>query len=270
MIEATTDGIWIQGRRAVKGKAQGEVLKSPKPISLLNQIELDSGIIKKGPRALIGKSVTGKVFALPYIKDPESCYDALLSLKRSDLNPIGIILRSLNDIHLNPMSELEIPIVYGIDVSLLSDEDEGVVNGSNGSILLKGIKLQKVSTAILLHEDKILLLKRSEKVGSYKGMWAGISGYVEEDEVPEETAMREIQEEIGLEKKDLKFLRKGEKAYVRYNELIWLVHPILFETDNSKIHLDWEHVEFKWIRPGEILNYDTVPKFKESIRGFFS
>lgn len=269
MIEASGDGIWIQGRRAVKGKAEGEVLKSPKPLSFSEDVELDSGLIKRDSSPIVDESIVDKVLALPYIKDPETCYDALLSLKRSNLNPAGIILDALNEIHLNPMSELEIPIVYGIEIPLLISGDGCQVNGSNGKIYLKDVQLKKVATAILSYEDKILILKRSDKVGSYQGMWAGVSGYIEDGEVPEETALREISEELGLEKKHLKFLRKGERVYVRYNDLVWVVNPILFETDEQKIHLNWEHVEYKWIRFEDIDNYETVPKLKGNIKGLF-
>jgi hypothetical protein len=29
--------------------------------------------------------------------------------------------------------------------------------------------------------------------------------------------------------------------------------------------LDWEHDQYKWIRPAEIENYDTVPRLKEAL-----
>jgi 8-oxo-dGTP pyrophosphatase MutT (NUDIX family) len=49
--------------------------------------------------------------------------------------------------------------------------------------------------------DKLLILKRSDKVGTYKGLWGGVAGYVEENEEPYETALKEIKEEVGIEKK---------------------------------------------------------------------
>ena len=63
-----------------------------------------------------------------------------------------------------------------------------------------------VVSCILFRKGKILLLKRSNKVSTYKGFWGVIAGYVEEDETPEETAYKEIKEEVGIEKNDVKLL----------------------------------------------------------------
>jgi len=42
----------------------------------------------------------------------------------------------------------------------------------------------KVVTCFLLRRaaagDEVLLLRRSQKVGTYRGRWAGVSGYLEE------------------------------------------------------------------------------------------
>lgn len=42
--------------------------------------------------------------------------------------------------------------------------------------------LVKVVTVFLRRGGRILILKRSRKVGSYQGRWAGISGFIEENE----------------------------------------------------------------------------------------
>ena len=40
----------------------------------------------------------------------------------------------------------------------------------------------KIVTSFIKSNNKILILKRSEKVKSMKGLWAGISGIIEKDE----------------------------------------------------------------------------------------
>ena len=42
----------------------------------------------------------------------------------------------------------------------------------------------RIVTSFLTYNDKILILKRSEKVRSMKGLWSGISGIIENDEEP--------------------------------------------------------------------------------------
>ena len=122
-----------------------------------------------------------------------------------------------------------------------------------------------VVTCFLEDEGKILIARRSSKVGTYQGRWAGISGYMEED--PYRTALNELKEEVSLTKNDVELVRTGDVLEVQDERLntLWRVHPYLFKCKYpEKIKLDWEHKEYRWIRPEEISNYETVPKLKET------
>ena len=57
---------------------------------------------------------------------------------------------------------------------------------------------KRVATSILLHGDRILILKRSAEVGSFQHHWSGVSGFVEPGEEPLETSQREVEEETGI------------------------------------------------------------------------
>jgi 8-oxo-dGTP pyrophosphatase MutT (NUDIX family) len=124
-----------------------------------------------------------------------------------------------------------------------------------------------VVTSFLEHDGKILILRRSDKVRTMKHKWAGISGYMEENETTLERALKEIQEEVGLRKEDVKLVRAAEPLEVPDVEqnILWIVHPHLFKTLNTNIRLDWEHDQHKWINPEEIANYDTVLMLKETL-----
>src|SRR5262249_16216053 len=79
--------------------------------------------------------------------------------------------------------------------------------------------------------DEVLLVRRSEKVRTYRGAWGGISGYVEPGVTPLQQAYQELSEEAGLAQQDLRLLRAGEPLAFR-DEAIgqsWVVHPYLFE-----------------------------------------
>ena len=131
-----------------------------------------------------------------------------------------------------------------------------------------------VVTCILMKEGKILLLKRSEKVSTYRGYWGGVAGYIEENEKPEETAYKEISEEVGIRKEDLTLIRKLKPVSIvdeyenkKYN---WRIHPFLFKIkEEAKIKIDWEHVKYKWIKPENIVKYNTVPYLKKIVLEFF-
>jgi 8-oxo-dGTP pyrophosphatase MutT (NUDIX family) len=109
-----------------------------------------------------------------------------------------------------------------------------------------------------MYDDSILILKRSAKVRTHKGKWAGVSGYIEPGETDDQTVLKEIREETGLTEHDVELIRKGEPIHVQDGEWVWVVHPFLFKSNTDKIKIDWEHTEYRWIAPGELENYDFV------------
>jgi len=120
----------------------------------------------------------------------------------------------------------------------------------------------KIVTCILKKADKILILKRSNKVKSMKSLWAGISGIIEKNELPLARAKIEIFEELGIKNEEIKLLKEAEKMRIvspQYENHEWEVFPFLFEIQESEIKLNWENSEFKWINVEDISKYDTVP-----------
>jgi len=125
---------------------------------------------------------------------------------------------------------------------------------------------RRVVTCFLESEGEILLLCRSERVGSYQGRWAGVSGYIEA--TAEEQAWVEIEEETGLSGEEVELVRQGEPLAVEDEKLgvRWVVHPYLFHVkDRGKVKIDWEHKEARWIDPKEIDSYQTVPMLRETL-----
>jgi 8-oxo-dGTP diphosphatase len=52
--------------------------------------------------------------------------------------------------------------------------------------------------AILVHEDRILLGQRSPTRAFYPNVWDMFGGHIEPDEQPEQTLIRELQEELDV------------------------------------------------------------------------
>ena len=123
-------------------------------------------------------------------------------------------------------------------------------------------------TSFLESDKEILILLRSERVSTYRGKWAAISGSLDEGKTPDDQAIVEIEEETGLSRKDLKLIKKGEPL-VFYDETLGLrktIYPYLFHIENrNMIRLDWEHNELKWIKPEDIDKYDAMPELKEAL-----
>ncbi len=127
-----------------------------------------------------------------------------------------------------------------------------------------------VVTCFLRRNDKrdvlILIVRRSERVGSYHGHWAGISGFVEPNVMPDEQAYTEIREETGLQREQVRMIRRGtivehiDEALGRH----FYIHPFLFDVlMPDAIQTDWEATEMRWIIPTELRDYETVPKLWE-------
>ncbi len=130
----------------------------------------------------------------------------------------------------------------------------------------EAMPVSEVVTAFLIHDGRILVLRRSDKVGTYRGRWAAVSGTIEQ--APLDQAYTELDEETGLGRDDVELLKQGDPLLVfdRDNERTWRVHPFLFAVkDPSRIRLDWEHVQRRWVWPGEIDRLDTVPDLAEAL-----
>ena len=132
------------------------------------------------------------------------------------------------------------------------------------------IRPTHVVTCILLRTDqpqpKMLLMRRSERVGSYNDQWAGVSGFVEPRVEPQDQAFTEIREETTLRSDQVRLLRRGtvidylDEAIRRH----WYIHPFLFEAlEPDAVRHDWEATEMRWIDPADLHNYHTVPKLQE-------
>ncbi len=72
----------------------------------------------------------------------------------------------------------------------------------------------KIITCFLRNGDKILILKRSEKVKSMKGLWAGISGIIEKNESPLSRAKIEIFEELGINHEQIELVKEAEEMRI--------------------------------------------------------
>ena len=123
-----------------------------------------------------------------------------------------------------------------------------------------------VVTCFLRTDGEILLLCRSDAVGSYPGRWGGVAGHVAADgddpttpdRNPETAARAEIAEETGLERA-VTLVRQGDPFTVQDGPDQWLVHPFLFDCDSRAVRTNAETAETAWVQPPEILRRETVP-----------
>jgi len=122
-----------------------------------------------------------------------------------------------------------------------------------------------VVTAFACRNGRVALIRRSERVGTYRGAWAGFSGYVER--LPLNQAWQELAEEAGVGRQDARLTGIGIPLPVDDPESghRWLVFPFLFElTEAVEIKTDWEAAEWGWFAPEEIADLKTVPGLEQA------
>ena len=129
------------------------------------------------------------------------------------------------------------------------------------------LRFTNIVTSFIKNGDRILILKRSDKVKSMKCLWAGVSGIIEKNDTnPLARAKTEILEETGINEEEIELLKANERMKIesaQYKNHEWNIFPFLFKTENPEIKLNWENSEFKWIKPNEIKNYETVPELEK-------
>ncbi|MDH5432104.1 MAG: NUDIX domain-containing protein [Nitrosopumilus sp.] len=124
----------------------------------------------------------------------------------------------------------------------------------------------KIVTSFIRNDDKLLILKRSDKVKSMKGLWAGISGIIEEDEEPLKRAKIEIFEEVGITEDKITLIKTTEEMKInspQYKNHEWKIFPFLFESKDPMVKLNWENSEFRWITIEDLDKYETVPSLQK-------
>lgn len=124
----------------------------------------------------------------------------------------------------------------------------------------------RIVTSFVTNQKKILIVKRSERVRSMKGLWGAVSGIIEGNELPLDRAKIEIFEEVGIKSESIELLKAGKDIMVsspQYPNHEWHIFPFLFKTDTLDITLNWENSSYRWINPNEINQYSTVPNLDE-------
>lgn len=115
------------------------------------------------------------------------------------------------------------------------------------------MKIDRYSTCCYLKKDEqYLLLFRNKKKNDYnKGKWIGVGGGLENNETPDECAIREVKEETGLDVHSLKCTGEVDFIYDGYFEKMYIYEI----TDFSGDIIDCNEGELRWIPIKEVFNY---------------
>jgi 8-oxo-dGTP pyrophosphatase MutT (NUDIX family) len=122
--------------------------------------------------------------------------------------------------------------------------------------------LAPVVNCMVYHDEHVLLLRRSNRVGAGQGKWSGVDGYIDTLDSLRSTVLKELKEELGLAEDqvaDIQIARPYRSADSEA-EKTWVVYPVLVElTKTPDIRLDWEHTRYEWVRPDKIGRFNLLP-----------
>lgn len=232
-------------------------------MSFLGGVDASSGRILDVESDARGRSISRKVFCFPFGKGSTVGSYAMYQLRLNGHAPSALVNDSAEPIIATGAIIANIPMVDGVDVSLVRTGDEVMVDADRGIVELPHVTEKHVVTNIVRSKGRLLLLRRSDRVGSYRHKWAGVSGFIEPCEEARVAARRELAEEISVGAP--RFVRGIDPVRFRDKDAVWCVHPFLVEVRDPDIRTDWEHEAYEWVAPDEVAKYDTVPGLQQVI-----
>ena len=254
----------LKARAISPGTAEGAALVSAAPFSFVGGADPATGAVLDASTGLRGEHLGHRVFAFPHGKGSTVGSYALYGLAKRGLGPAALVNERAEAIVATGAILAELPMVDRVDLGALATGDRVLVDADRGFVDLPEVEAQPVVSAFLRNRGRYLVVRRSERVGTFQGRWSAISGYVEGHEDPRHRAAQEIREETGL--KGARFRRRAEALVTRHGNTAFVVHPFLFDAPTRRVRLDWENVEFRWILPGDLQRLPTVPRLEHVLQ----
>ena len=132
------------------------------------------------------------------------------------------------------------------------------------------IILQNGSGAFLKNGDSYLLMKRSPDRKIAPNVWSCIGGHMENNELnnPFETCLREIEEEAGIKRQNISFLKLRYLLILQKNKNIIRQYYIYFGETNTREFINTNEGVLHWVKENELLEYEFSKTFSEMVEHF--
>ncbi|WP_162834404.1 NUDIX domain-containing protein [Amycolatopsis circi] len=136
----------------------------------------------------------------------------------------------------------------------------------------------EVVAVLLTHRGRVCLLRRSSAVGSDRGQWHCVTGFLPPGGIPVRQAELELREETGLSRDGLESFETGPVLRLPDERGgYWIVHVYRVETAGTELRLNWENDDVSWLEPAEwgarpIVRWlpEIVTAFAEACRNGFA
>ncbi len=252
----------LDARIISPGKASGVVIKLDEALSFLGGVDGSTGELRVGN----GGNVTGKILVFPRGKGSTVGSFVMYDLMVHGKAPAAVINESAETIVATGAVISSIPMVDSIpSVSIFEDGDVVTVDADEGKVIIEGVRMRSVVSSALVHEGRVLMLKRPDTNRSFPGCWSLVAGKIEEGEDAIEASRREIMEETSLIVGEPDAML--DPVYVREKDTVWKVYPFLYNVGEVEPTLNAENEAFEWVIPSDIdarrnvpLTYDVVSR----------
>ena len=141
---------------------------------------------------------------------------------------------------------------------------------------MNNIKVRVIDCHIAYYNDnksswEFLLLKRSKDIPNqrYPGIWQGVTGKIENSELPYKAALRELNEETGLKAEKLWTIDKVNTFYDAEENIMTLVPVFGVIVNSINVSLSREHSEYKWCVIEETIKLLPWEQQKKGVQIFY-
>jgi 8-oxo-dGTP diphosphatase len=132
------------------------------------------------------------------------------------------------------------------------------------------MEVRQMATAILTHQDHVLMMKKTKSRLYNHAFWSGPGGHLESTELnePMTACLRELREETGLTESDIEglhlryilFRRKGEEVRQQF---------VYFGAARTREIISSDEGELYWIRQDELLDLDMSHVIKHMLAHYY-
>ncbi len=250
----------LRAHAVAPGRGEGAALVSATPFSFVGGADAATGEVRDAATGCRGERLAGRVFGFPTGKGSTVGSYVLYGLAKRGLGPAALVNERAEAIVAAGAILGSVPLVDRVDLGALASGDRVTVDADRGLVDLPEVQAKPVVSAFVRNRGRFLVLRRSERVGSFQGRWSAVSGYIEGREDPRHRATQEIREETRLT--GVRFRKAAAPLITRLGTTAFVVHPFLFDAPSRRVTLDWENVEHRWIAPADLDSLPTVPRLR--------
>lgn len=122
--------------------------------------------------------------------------------------------------------------------------------------------MQKSATIAVIHNNKLLLLRRGSGAKWKAGKYCLPGGRLEKNETLKDCAIRELYEEAGI----VVYRDALSSLVVNYPEKKYSKVIFVTSINHQLVTLNYEHDKYAWVCLSETSEYDLVPGLRTSIK----